>query len=236
LKLLRTLFKSNAMRLSNLFFVFACCFPFVAFAQRTDSLVAAPRLMLRTSVGELIGAQYSKVHLSAALRVTHKQYVEIGGGLLIPFGIASQKVDWNDFTGYTVEASYLLFTRPLTRASVRPLWWLAGGIAYQELEGNISGDFSRQDQNYSQRLNYDVKDQRTGGKISTGMLFVFGKHVTLDWGISFFIFDRKWAFSELPEDVVFVNNGSRHWHYGHQPNRRTEARGSMIIKIGWAFY
>ncbi|MFM9949341.1 MAG: hypothetical protein ACKV1O_15495 [Saprospiraceae bacterium] len=223
------------MRHSCLFIALAWCFPFVAFAQRADSMATAPRLMLKASVGDLIGTQYSRVHLSAAWRMTPRQYVEVGGGRLIPFGIAAQKVAWNDFSGYTFEASYRLFSKPLG-ANMRPLWWLAGGITYQELEGNISGDFSRQDQNYSQRLKYDVKDQRTGGKISGGIMFFLGKHVTLDWGISFFIFDRKWTFSELPEDVLFLRNGSSHWSYGNQRNRRTEARGAMILKVGWAFY
>lgn len=224
------------MHHTYLFVALAWCFPYVGFSQHADTLGTAPRLMLKTSVGNLIGAQYSKVHLSAAWRMTPRQYVEVGGGILIPFATASQKVEWNDFSGFTFEASYLLFTRPLTGANSRPVWWFAGGIAYQELEGNISGDFSRQDQNYIQRLNYDVKDQRTGGKISAGFLFVFGKNVTLDFGGSLFVFDRQWAFSELPEDVVFLKNGSRHWRYGHQPNRRTETRGAMILKVGWAFY
>ncbi len=224
------------MRHTCLFIAFAWYFPFVAFAQHADSTGAAPRLMLKASIGDLIGTQYSRVHLSAAWRMTPRQYVEVGGGRLIPFGIAAHKVAWNDFSGYTFEASYRLFTRPLTSVNIRPSWWLAGGIAYQELEGNISGDFSRQDQNYSQRLEYDVKDQRTGGKVSAGLLFFLGKNLTLDWGISFFIFDRQWAFSELPEDVVFLKNGSRHWRYSHQPNRKTEARGAMILKVGWVFY
>ncbi len=224
------------MRYTCLFVALAWCFPFCLLAQRTDSLAAAPLLMLKASLGELVGAQYSKVHLSAALRITPQHYIEIGGGKLTRLASALKRVHWNDFSGYTIEAGYRFYTKPLPRPRSLPVWWLAGGIAYQELEGNINGDFSRQDQAYSQRLDYDVRDQRIGGKLSTGILLVLGKHVTVDLGIGLFVFDRKWAFSELPEDVVFLKNGSRHWNYSHKPIQRTESRGSIILKVGWAFY
>ena len=225
------------MRQRYLFIALASFLSFCAHAQRPDSLTTAPRFMLKISIGDLIGAQYSKIHGAAALRMTPKQYVEIGGGKLTPVGIARQRVEWHAFNGYTFDASYRLFSKPLTQANRRPVWWLSSGIAYQYLEGNISGDFSRQDGGYSQRFDYDLKDQRTGGKISGGIFGMLGKRVMIEWGLGMFIFYRKWAFSELPEDVVFENNGSRHWSYNHRPaNRRTEMRGFMVLKIGWVFY
>ncbi|NUN99382.1 MAG: hypothetical protein HUU01_02065 [Saprospiraceae bacterium] len=224
------------MRHRYLFFAITWCIPLVSGAQRSDSLVTAPRLMLKASIAELAGAQYSKIHFSAALRLSPRQYIEIGGGKLMPFAIAAQRVGWNSFSGYTVEAGYKLYNSPLPRPGFKPVWWWSGGVAYQELQGNIDGDFSRQDQSYTQRLSYGLKDQRVGGKLSGGILFFAGKHITIDWGLGLFIFDRKWAFSELPQDVLFLKNGSRHWHYSPQPNHKTEARVSMILKLGWVFY
>ncbi|MDZ4682725.1 MAG: hypothetical protein SH848_06400 [Saprospiraceae bacterium] len=104
--------------------------------------------MLKVSVGELIGAQYSKIHLSAALRITSREYIEAGVGKLISFATAANRVEWNSFSGYTAEAGYKIYTRSLPRPGFRPVWW----------------------------------------------------------------------------------------RYGDQSNRRTEARGTMILKVGWAFY
>lgn len=228
------------MRMRQLCFFLLWAISLPVLAQRSDTTAAtAPRLMLKVAMGELLGPQYSKISLSAALRIKPKQYLEAGGGKLFDQGFGRQRVEWHNFSGYTVEASYRLFSKPLRRPGIPTgtVWWVSGGPVYEQLKGQLDGDFSREEGGYYQRFRYDVKDQRAGIKLSAGAFWMLGKHVLLEWGFGFFAFDRKLEYSELPADAQFVRNGSRHWHYNHNgSHHRFDARGSMIVRIGWMFY
>ncbi len=222
----------------RLCYLFLLLLPFFAVGQGSDSLNTAPRLMLKVSLADLAGTQYSRVVALAAVRMAPRHYLEVGGGKLFNSGIAFRRTKWQTLSGYTFEASYRFYARPLTRIDeYGTVLWLGGGFAQEEIKGSINADFDRHDGAYSQRMRYSVNDRRTGGKVSIGLFNTFGKHLMMDAGVALFIFDRRWSFSDLPEDVVFLKNGSQHWHYGTgEPHQKTEARFSLVLRLGWLFY
>lgn len=220
-------------------FLFAIAFSLPLCVSATSILdtLPAPRLMLKVSVGELLGSQYSKIHLGAAVRITPQHYVEVGGGSLIAFGIGRNQVNWETFSGFAFDASYRYFTAPAGLSGYRPIFWMSAGPAYQQLNATIGGDFWRQEENYFQRMSYEVTDKRIGGQVGAGFMGILGRNVVFEFGLNVFLFDHQESFSQLPEDVVFQANGSQYWHYAHNPKAHDfGGKVSFLVKIGWAFH